>query len=1743
MKAPRRHLLASNPFSTIKPYTPGSAGVSPAAPFALPADPLAWVTSLLLVCVFASSALGAEKPAITETPQSSAKVSYYRDVRPILQANCQGCHQAAKAKGGYVMTNFKGLLTGGETEGVAVVPEHTDKSSILKMVTPQNGEARMPKGKTPLAESEVATITSWIQQGAQDDTPPDAKRHYDADHPPVYSRPPVVPALDFSPDGKLLAVAGFHEVLLYENSGASLAARFIGLSERVQSLRFSPDGHWLAVAGGDPARLGEIQVWDVARRKLAISAPISYDTLYGVSWSPDGKLIAFGCADNTVRAIEASSGKQILQMGSHSDWALSTTFSVKGDHIISGGRDMSVKLTEVASQRFIDNLTSITPGALKGGVLAVATHPYLEHIIAAGSDGVPRAYRIFREVSREIGDDAQLIGDLFPMTGRVFSVRFSQDGTRIACGSGLDRSGELLVCSYDYTNDVPRALRAIMGKVPDSRRPEEKQKLDDFKKQGIRLLARVALSNSAIYSVAFTPDGNAVAAAGSDGMVRLFNSTNGALVKEFVSVPLAKDPIVEARPIWGLASPAKDLAAAVEPEPLPEGARVAALEVQPAQVKFTSRNEYAQLLVTARLESGDTVDVTRLAKFSIKPSLAEISATGLLTPITNGFGKLVVAFAGKSAEASLAIGGQTKPYHADFIRDVSPLISRLGCNAGTCHGAKEGKNGFKLSLRGYDPETDLRSFTDDLAGRRINFASPDDSLMLLKAVAEVPHEGGRRTTVDSKYYRILRQWIANGSTLELKSPHVVKIEVLPQDPVVQKIGSRQQMRVVASYADGSSRDVTAEAFIESGNSDVAAAGPGGLIISLRRGEAPVLARYEGNYAATTLTVMGYRSGFVWHEPPAWGKIDELVAAKWKRMKIEPSDLCTDLEFIRRVHLDLIGLPPTPDEIEAFLQDQRDTRVKRDEIIAHLIGRPEYVDFWANKWADLLQCNSKFLGSEGAYLFHAWIRKEVEKNTPYDQFAREILVASGSTHDNPAANYWKILRTPAEAMENTTHLFLATRFNCNKCHDHPFERWTQDQYYQLAAYFAQISLKEDAASEGRKIAGNDVEGAKPLFENVSDAKEGDVTHIRTGKIAAPDFPYAAKRETQEKATRRQQLAAWITTPDNRFFASSYANRLWGYLTGAGVIEPLDDTRAGNPPRNPALLEYLTHEFVDSGFDTRHLIKLICQSRTYQLSIRSTQWNEDDKQNYSHAIARRLPAETLFDAVFKVTGSIPHISGAKPGELASQLSDPTMDAGNGLLATLGRPARQSACECERSSDIRLGSVMALLSGPTISSAIDEPTNAIAKLVESEKDDKKLVNDIFLRVLNRPATDKETESTLSLLSSVDTDHTRITNELAPLEVKMVPVIADLTHQRDQAIAHAKADLATYDEMTKSLKTELEKRRQTEIETKRSQLKDYEKLLPAEAAFWETKNNPGDSKTTWVPVEIKEANATGGTKLAHENDASIFASCGKSVSDYLILAASKLTNITGVMLEVLPDDRLPRFGPGRNDDGNFVLSEIELAWAPGTNAPDTAARFADARADFSQNDFSISQAIDGKVYSGRNGWAIAEASLQRHTATFKLEDPIVSTNGVMVRFTLQQHYDDSHLLGRFRLYVTTSEDPLDFGMPEPVVEAARSPAGQRKPEQAAAIVDYYRSFDAEFWRRRQAVSNASEPLPADPKFTELQQALAKAEEPIRLDQRFVQLRDDAVASAHELDNKRLVVVQDLTWALINSAGFLFNH
>jgi hypothetical protein len=435
-------------------------------------------------------------------------VSFFRDVLPVLrQKNCTGCHQPAKQGGEYVMTEFASLLKGGESGEAAIVPGKPEKSYLIEQITPSEGKAAMPKDAPPLSDTQIATIRKWIEQGAKDDTPASNRPQYDAEHPPIYMAPPVLKSIEYSPKGDLLAVSGYHEVLLHKPDGSGLVARLVGQSERIESARFSPDGKLLAVTGGSPGRFGELQIWDVGsidsdKREMKLSLMIGYDTIYGASWAPNGKMVAVGCPDNTLRAFDPETGKQVLFSGAHNDWVLDTTFSVNSDHLISVSRDMSMKLIEVKTERFIDNLTSITPGALKGGLIAVDRHPTKDELLCGGADGAPKIFKMVRTEARKIGDNANLLREFAAMPGRVFSVAYNNDGSRIAAGSSSDGTGEVRV--YNATDG------AVVWKAE--------------------------IPEGGIYTVDFSPDGATVVAGGFDGDVRIYNASDGSLIKRFTPV-------------------------------------------------------------------------------------------------------------------------------------------------------------------------------------------------------------------------------------------------------------------------------------------------------------------------------------------------------------------------------------------------------------------------------------------------------------------------------------------------------------------------------------------------------------------------------------------------------------------------------------------------------------------------------------------------------------------------------------------------------------------------------------------------------------------------------------------------------------------------------------------------------------------------------------------------------------------------------------------------------------------------------------------------------------------------------------------------------------------------------------------------------------------------------------------------------------------------------------------------------
>jgi hypothetical protein len=1092
---------------------------------------------------------------------------------------------------------------------------------------------------------------------------------------------------------------------------------------------------------------------------------------------------------------------------------------------------------------------------------------------------------------------------------------------------------------------------------------------------------------------------------------------------------------------------------AADKETLPPGAKIKTLEVTPAgELMLAHRFDYRQLLVTAVTDAGERIDVTRLVKHELggaQPDAVVFSERGILRAAKDGAAELKLSLPGSDAAAitiPIKVSGAAAEVHPDFIRDVNPVMTKLGCNQGTCHGGAQGKNGFKLSLRGYDPVFDIRSLTDDLTGRRFNRVMPDQSLMLLKPSGVVPHVGGVLCKPGESGYEILRSWIADGLPFKPDAAKVVKVAVEPQNPTIPLAKMKQQFRVLATYADNTTRDVTAEAFVECGNIEVLEADKTGLVTALRRGESPILVRYEGAYAATTVTVMGDRAGFAWMNPPTNNYIDELVYAKLQKVKVLPSELCTDDEFLRRVYLDLTGLPPTSDVTRAYLADTRDSRVKREELIDKLVGSSEYVEHWTNKWADMLQVNGKFLGEQGAWAMRNWIRQAIASNMPYDKFVYDVLTAKGSTIETPAAGYFKTLRAPDVVMENTTQLFLGVRFSCNKCHDHPFERWTQDQHWQLAAYFAHVQRKEDPQYAGQKIGGSAVEGAVPLVEVIYDGTSGEVKHPNSNAVLKPSVPYqpnVGASKDKEPHALREQFARWATSGDNEYFAKSYVNRIWSYMTGVGFIEPVDDIRAGNPPTNPELLDRLTKEFLASGCDVQHLIKLICKSRVYQHSLLSNRWNEDDAMNYSHAAARRLPAEVLYDAVHQATGTTRKLSGLPSGSRAATQRDSGNNSPDSFLDLFGRPARESSCECERVSGVMLGQTLNLVTGPTIAAAIADPGNELTKLVKEQKDDAKLVEELFLRLLNRYPTAKETAKGIAALQASDENR----------------------DSRDKLLAEFKAREAT--------------------------LADRQKQ-------WES----NQSQFVWVPLDFVEGSSTKGVKFTKQDDGSLFVEGPLDKDTYTLTFDTKQEGLTGLRVEAIKDERLKGNGPGRAENGNFVLSELSLKAAP-TNDPTKMqpAKLRGGLSTFNQKTFPVKNAIDG---SADTGWAISPRFGENHLAGFEIERwPIEGTSRVTV--TMQFNYvDGKHNLGRFRIAGTTNPPPLSLaGPPEEVAAILAVPSADRSAEQNAALAKFLRANDSELVRLENAIAE----------------------------------------NAKQQSDPRLMGAQDLVWALINTPAFLFNR
>ena len=772
------------------------------------------------------------------------------------------------------------------------------------------------------------------------------------------------------------------------------------------------------------------------------------------------------------------------------------------------------------------------------------------------------------------------------------------------------------------------------------------------------------------------------------------------------------------------------------------------LVVEPAEIVLNSSNRRQQLLVTANGRDGRAIDATAVAEFSVdEPSIASVS-TSKIQGLKDGSTKLRVRFGGLEIQVPVRVAGaaETRPVH--FANDVVPILSKLGCNSGGCHGKASGQNGFKLSVFGFDPEADHAAILKEGRGRRVSLGSPERSLILLKPTAQVPHGGGRRMDVGSADAELLRQWLQQGMPLGSDdAPHVVALRASPVERVLG-FQTTQQILATAELSDGSQRDVTDAAAYTSNSGIAAEVDAQGIVRTGRAtGEAAITVQYMGQVAAVRVLVPRPNSVKATETTP-WptnNSIDELVWAKLRKMGIEPSGIADDATFLRRLYLDAIGSLPKPNEVRTFLADTRAD--KRARAIDAVLARDEYADYWTLQWADILLVNRDKLGDRGAFEFHRWLREQFARNRPYNAWVRELIVASGRSDEHGPVNFYRAVRTPEQLAESVSQAFLGVRVQCAQCHHHPFEKWSQSDFYGMAGFFNGIERKpvKTAADPITAVPRPNVEliyhagyretrmpltdvlvATRPLGADVADA----------GRVRPTDDP-------------RVQLAEWLTDPSNPWFARLVANRLWKHYLGRGLVEPEDDLRSTNPATNEPLLDWLAKQVIENRYDLKAVMRLILNSRAYQLTADPNDTNRDDEQNFSHHYVRRLPAEVLLDAISEVTGSPEAFPGRPRGTRAIELWDNRLPSY--FLDTFGRSERTSPCECGRSGEPTMAQALHLMNAPEVTDKIANSSGRVARLLRATPtlDDAAMVEEFCLAALGRLPTEKEQRVARELFS----------------------------------------------------------------------------------------------------------------------------------------------------------------------------------------------------------------------------------------------------------------------------------------------------------------------------------------------------------------------------------------------------------
>ncbi len=759
-------------------------------------------------------------------------------------------------------------------------------------------------------------------------------------------------------------------------------------------------------------------------------------------------------------------------------------------------------------------------------------------------------------------------------------------------------------------------------------------------------------------------------------------------------------------------------------------ADAATLRVFPPAVHLSTARDRQSLVAQLVEADGLTRDVSTQATISVGDATKVRLEGRTLHPLADGDTAVTLAVGDQKVSVPVHVERAGQTPDLSFRLDVMPIFMRQGCNAGSCHGSARGKDGFRLSLFGFDPEADYHRLTREQPGRRVNLALPAESLLLTKATNTVPHTGGAKLKVADEDYATLKRWLETGARNDPgPTPAVVAVELHPVEAVLDGPGATQQLTVLARYADGTDRDVTSLAVFLSNNDAAAKVDASGLVTAGLRGEAFVMARFETHTVGSQVISLPKGLVYDWPAPPATGRIDELVDAKLRKLRITPSDSCTDEEFLRRASLDICGVLPTSDEYRSFVSSPDPE--KRAHLVDQLLARPEFVDLWVMKWSELLMIRTvpNQVSYKAMLLYYDWLQERIEANTPIDALVRELVAAKGGTFTDPATNYFQHERDTLKTAENVAQVFMGMRIQCAQCHNHPFDRWTMDDYYGFANFFAQIGRKQ---------------GEDPRETIVFNSGGGDVKHPVGGRVVPPKFLGGAAPDVAGK-DRREVLAAWLASPENPHFGRNLTNLVWAHFFGRGVVDEVDDVRVSNPPVNEALLDALAKGFVDSGYDFKRLIREICTSRAYQRSSRPNATNAEDDRNFSRAQLRRIRAEVLLDVMTDATGTQNKFKGLPLGARAVQIADG--NTSTYFLTTFGRATRATACSCEVKMEPSLSQALHLLNGDTVQQKIRQG-GVVKGLLDAGRSPEQVIEELYLRTLTRKPTEKETAGLMAVV-----------------------------------------------------------------------------------------------------------------------------------------------------------------------------------------------------------------------------------------------------------------------------------------------------------------------------------------------------------------------------------------------------------